>query len=67
MARRTSIALPALPLSRISAIDPSRRWAGRLKAEIYALYLAYKDPRVPGAVVVGAKTERVGRPTKIAL
>jgi uncharacterized membrane protein YkvA (DUF1232 family) len=24
-----------------------RRWAGRLKAEVYALYLAYRDPRVP--------------------
>jgi uncharacterized membrane protein YkvA (DUF1232 family) len=24
-----------------------KRWAGRLKAEIYALYLAYRDPRVP--------------------
>ena len=24
-----------------------KRWAGRLKAEVYALYLAYKDPRVP--------------------
>jgi uncharacterized membrane protein YkvA (DUF1232 family) len=24
-----------------------KRWAGRLKAEVYALYLAYRDPRVP--------------------
>src|SRR5215212_6202650 len=24
-----------------------KRWAGRLKSETYALYLAYKDPRVP--------------------
>ncbi|MEZ4861235.1 MAG: YkvA family protein [Caldilineaceae bacterium] len=24
-----------------------RGWARRLKAEIYALYLAYRDPRVP--------------------
>lgn len=24
-----------------------KRWAGRLKAEVYALYRAYKDPRVP--------------------
>jgi uncharacterized membrane protein YkvA (DUF1232 family) len=24
-----------------------RRWARRLKQELYALYLAYKDPRVP--------------------
>ena len=24
-----------------------RRWAGRLKSETYALYLAYRDPRVP--------------------
>ena len=36
-----------------------RRWAGRLKAETYALYLAYRDPRVPlyakvfAALVVG--------------
>lgn len=34
-------------------------WANRLKTEVYALYLAYKDPRVPwyaralAAVVVG--------------
>ena len=26
--------------------DP-RQWARRLKTEVYALYLAYKDPRVP--------------------
>ena len=24
-----------------------RRWAGRLKSETYALYLAYRDPRIP--------------------
>ena len=36
-----------------------RRWAGRLKSETYALYLAYGDPRVPlhaklfAALVVG--------------
>ncbi len=24
-----------------------RRWAGRLKTELHALYLAYGDPRVP--------------------
>jgi uncharacterized membrane protein YkvA (DUF1232 family) len=24
-----------------------KRWAGQLKAEIYALYLAYRDPRTP--------------------
>lgn len=36
-----------------------KRWAGRLKAETYALYLAYRDPRVPlhakvfAALVVG--------------
>ena len=35
------------------------RWAGQLKAEIQALYLAYRDPRVPlyarsfAALVVG--------------
>ncbi|CAA9480473.1 MAG: protein of unknown function DUF1232 [uncultured Rubrobacteraceae bacterium] len=36
-----------------------KRWASRLKAEVYALYLAYRDPRVPlyarvfAAIVVG--------------
>lgn len=36
-----------------------KRWAGRLKTEVYALYLAYKDRRVPwytrlfAALVVG--------------
>jgi uncharacterized membrane protein YkvA (DUF1232 family) len=36
-----------------------RQWVRRLKTEVYALYLAYKDPRVPwyaralAAVVVG--------------
>ena len=36
-----------------------KRWAGRLKSETYALYLAYRDPRVPpyaklfAALVVG--------------
>lgn len=36
-----------------------KRWARRLKTEVYALYLAHKDPRVPwyaralAAVVVG--------------
>ncbi len=36
-----------------------KRWAGRLKTETYALYLAYRDPRVPwharlfAALVVG--------------
>ena len=43
-------------------VGPIRRlesWASRLKVEVYALYLAYKDPRVPwyarvfAAVVVG--------------
>jgi uncharacterized membrane protein YkvA (DUF1232 family) len=28
-------------------VEHLERWAGRLKAETYALYLAYKDPRVP--------------------
>ncbi len=31
----------------MKAIDRLKLWAGRLKTEIYALYLAYKDPRVP--------------------
>jgi len=36
-----------------------RRWAAGLKTEVYAIYLAYRDPRVPwyarlfAAVVVG--------------
>lgn len=36
-----------------------KRWAGRLKTETYALYLAYREPRVPwyakllAALVVG--------------
>jgi uncharacterized membrane protein YkvA (DUF1232 family) len=43
-------------------VGPRRRlesWARRLKVEVYAIYLAYKDPRVPwyarvfAAVVVG--------------
>ena len=29
------------------AIERLKRWAGGLKAEVYALYLAYRDPRVP--------------------
>ncbi len=39
--------------------DRLKRWAGRLKAEVHALYLAYRDPRVPlharifAAIVVG--------------
>jgi uncharacterized membrane protein YkvA (DUF1232 family) len=28
-------------------IDSLKRWARRLKHELYALYLAYRDPRVP--------------------
>jgi uncharacterized membrane protein YkvA (DUF1232 family) len=28
-------------------VENLRRWAGRLKRELYALYLAYRDPRVP--------------------
>lgn len=31
----------------MKATDRLKLWAGRLKAEVYALYLAYKDPRVP--------------------
>lgn len=40
-------------------LEAWRRWARRLKSETYALYLAYKDPRVPwhaklfAALVVG--------------
>jgi len=42
-----------------SLTDRLKVWAGRLKAEVHALYLAYRDPRVPlharlfAAVVVG--------------
>ena len=28
-------------------VEDLKSWAGRLKAELYALYLAYRDPRVP--------------------
>lgn len=28
-------------------LNSKRQWAGQLKIETYALYLAYKDPRVP--------------------
>jgi uncharacterized membrane protein YkvA (DUF1232 family) len=43
----------------VSSIGRLKQWARRLKVEVYALYLAYKDPRVPwyarafAAVVVG--------------
>jgi uncharacterized membrane protein YkvA (DUF1232 family) len=31
----------------MSVIDAWRGWARQLKTETYAIYLAYKDPRVP--------------------
>ena len=43
----------------MGSVDRLESWARRLKVEVYALYLAYKDPRVPwyarvfAAVVVG--------------
>jgi len=43
----------------VSFIERLKRWARRLKVEVHALYLAYKDPRVPwyarvfAAIVVG--------------
>ena len=43
----------------MSFVGRLKRWARRLKVEVHALYLAYKDPRVPwyarvfAAVVVG--------------
>ena len=43
----------------MNPFDKLKRWAQKLKTEVYALYLAYKDPRVPwyaralAAVVVG--------------
>lgn len=43
----------------MSFVGRLRRWAQKLKVEVHALYLAYRDPRVPwyarvfAAVVVG--------------
>ncbi len=43
----------------MSFVERLKRWARSLKTEVYALYLAYKDPRVPwyarvfAAIVVG--------------
>jgi uncharacterized membrane protein YkvA (DUF1232 family) len=43
----------------VSFVERLERWARRLKVEVHALYLAYRDPRVPwyarvfAAVVVG--------------
>lgn len=43
----------------MKTLDDLKRWAKRLKAEVFALYLAYRDPRTPWyakvvvAVVVG--------------
>jgi uncharacterized membrane protein YkvA (DUF1232 family) len=43
----------------VSFVERLKRWARRLKVEVHALYLAYRDPRVPwyarvfAAVVVG--------------
>jgi uncharacterized membrane protein YkvA (DUF1232 family) len=31
----------------LKPVERLKRWAGRLKTEVYALYLAYRDPRVP--------------------
>src|SRR5918994_1444339 len=31
----------------VSPMERLKRWARRLRVEVYALYLAYKDPRVP--------------------
>lgn len=28
-------------------VERLKQWAGRLKTEVYALYLVYRDPRVP--------------------
>lgn len=35
------------PQERGSRIEALKAWAGHLKSEAYALYLAYKDPRTP--------------------
>ena len=43
----------------MQVVEQLKRWARRLEAEVYALYLAYRDPRVPlyarvfTAIVVG--------------
>jgi uncharacterized membrane protein YkvA (DUF1232 family) len=43
----------------VSFVERLKRWARRLKVEVHALYLAYRDPRVPwyarvfAAIVVG--------------
>ena len=40
-------------------VERLKQWSGRLESEVYALYLAYEDPRVPwharlfAALVVG--------------
>jgi uncharacterized membrane protein YkvA (DUF1232 family) len=34
-------------LETVSLMERLKRWAQRLRVEVYALYLAYKDPRVP--------------------
>ena len=31
----------------MNPVERLKKWAGRLEAELYALYLAYRDPRVP--------------------
>jgi uncharacterized membrane protein YkvA (DUF1232 family) len=31
----------------LKPVERLKRWAGGLKTEVYALYLAYRDPRVP--------------------
>jgi uncharacterized membrane protein YkvA (DUF1232 family) len=31
----------------LKPVERLKRWAGRIKVELYALYLAYRDPRVP--------------------
>lgn len=31
----------------MNAFENLKRWARKLETEVYALYLAYKDPRVP--------------------
>jgi uncharacterized membrane protein YkvA (DUF1232 family) len=31
----------------LKLVERLKTWAGRLEAELYALYLAYRDPRVP--------------------
>src|SRR5437667_58249 len=55
----TAIASPRPKVAELYTLRPVRDWARRLKRELHALYLAYRDPRTPrharfvAAAVVG--------------